>query len=90
MKTKKPKLTLSKATIANLNDLKLAGIRGGLSVIPCHSAVISECPEKCPDTDETAPIIMCEDPITYAPTCWCVTEPPEYSCVTICPFTNCL
>ena len=88
MKTKKAKLTLKKATIANLNDLKLAGIRGGQTVLPCHSVPNTDCPEQCPETDQTLPIV-CPDPITYALTCQCVTEPPEYSCVTNCPYVTC-
>jgi hypothetical protein len=90
MKTKKAKLTLKKSTIANLNDLKLADIRGGvLTELPCHSEINTKCPEECPETDQTL-FIVCPGPITYYNTCWCVTEPPEYSCVTECPYVTCI
>jgi hypothetical protein len=68
MKLKKQKLTLGKSTIANLNNLELANVYGGIETV---SLCVTDCKQCQIETIST------EDPLSYESGCYTIVT---YSC----------
>jgi len=77
MKTKKQKLTLKKTTIANLNGLELASIRGGQTEF-CQ-LTNTDCKQCQIETDTTIPPLS-QDSACYTQTTCMTCDCPTYNC----------